>query len=87
MGYISLFYEKTDIAGQDFKRLRTDTRREFLNEFFIGDDKKWRGTKNFIVSHDLNVIRLQLQKASGWYHIACPDNEQTILAKSFAWVM
>ncbi|CAF0897911.1 unnamed protein product [Rotaria sordida] len=91
-------YDAADVAGQDFKRLRTDTRREFLNEFIRYNDKyqqqqrkRDRDRDITLISSDFNIARKQLQKASAWYYIAYTeendDHEQLIKSKSFAWIM
>jgi hypothetical protein len=87
-------YDAADVAGQDFKRLRTDTRREFLNEFIRYNEKQQRKRDREItlLSSDPKVAQKQLQKASGWYYIAYTeenedDHDHLIKSKSFAWIM
>ena len=89
-------YDAADVAGQDFKRLRTDTRREFLNEFIRYNEKQQQQRKrdqnNILLSSDPRVAQKQLQKASAWYYVAYTgenedDNEHLIQSKSFAWIM
>ncbi|CAF1239013.1 unnamed protein product [Adineta steineri] len=87
-------YDAADVAGQDFKRLRTDTRREFLNEFIRYNEKQQhrkRDREITLISPDPKIARLQLQKASAWYYIAYTeehdDHDHLIKSKSFAWIM
>lgn len=87
-------YDAADVAGQDFKRLRTDTRREFLNEFIRYNDKQQRKRDREItlLSSDPKIAQKQLQKASAWYYIAYTEenedeHEHLIKSKSFAWIM
>ncbi|CAF1450391.1 unnamed protein product [Adineta ricciae] len=86
-------YDAADVAGQDFKRLRTDTRREFLNEFIRYNEKQQRkrDRETTLISADPKVARLQLQKASAWYYVAYTEehdeHEHLIKSKSFAWIM
>lgn len=87
-------YDAADVAGQDFKRLRTDTRREFLNEFIRYNEKQQRKRDKEItlLSSDPKIAQKQLQKASAWYYIAYTeenedDYEHLIKSKSFAWIM
>ena len=86
-------YDAADVAGQDFKRLRTDTRREFLNEFVRSTEKQphRRDRELAVLSADPRTARRQLQKASAWYYVAYTeendDAEQAVQSKSFAWLM
>jgi hypothetical protein len=87
-------YDAADVAGQDFKRLRTDTRREFLNEFIRYNDKQQRKRDRDItlLSSDPKLAHKQLQKASAWYYVAYTeenedDHDHLIKSKSFAWIM
>ena len=50
-------YDAADVAGQDFKRLRTDTRREFLNEFIHSIMKNNQQRKR---DHELKCIYHQI---------------------------
>jgi hypothetical protein len=89
-------YDAADVAGQDFKRLRTDTRREFLNEFVRSNEKQPRRSDNdlAVVSSNPHVARKQFQKASAWYYVAYVEendaddaDDRLIKSKSFAWLM
>lgn len=84
-------YDAIDVAGQDFKRLRIDTRREFLNEFLRSNDRQNRDRNLTILSSDKRIAEKQLQKCSAWYYVAYTeendDENQTIQSKSFAWLM
>lgn len=89
-------YDAADVAGQDFKRLRTDTRREFLNEFIRYNEKqsqqRKRDRNNILLSSDPRIAQKQLQKASAWYYVAYTEEneevqEHLIKSKSFAWIM
>ena len=85
-------YDAADVAGQDFKRLRTDTRREFLNEFIRFNEKQHRKRDKdlSLLSNDPKIAQKQLQKASAWYYVAYTEqneDEQFVRSKSFAWIM
>ena len=93
-------YDAADVAGQDFKRLRMDTRREFLNEFIRYNEKQQqqqqrkrdRNSNNILLSPDPRIAQKQLQKASAWYYVAYTEenedeHEHLIKSKSFAWIM
>jgi hypothetical protein len=88
-------YDAADVAGQDFKRLRTDTRREFLNEFIRYNEKQQQRKRDrdiTLLSSDSKIAHKQLQKASAWYYIAYTEEnedeyEHFIKSKSFAWIM
>lgn len=86
-------YDAADVASQDFKRLRTDTRREFLNEFLRSNEKqiRKRDRQLVVLSSDPNIARKQLQKASAWYYVAYTEEndeqDKVVKSKSFAWLM
>ena len=86
-------YDAADVAGQDFKRLRTDTRREFLNEFLRFNDKQPKKSErdSSLLSLNPRIARQQLQKASAWYYVAYTEEQDDcdhfLQSKSFAWIM